>query len=326
MPTDPTQLFGIEIARSQIEANEVPPEQSARETLAQHILAEDVEAISELTKAVNEVSKVVTVTQETEDGTLELTDIFTAGQIQDMSQRIHDYLGTDLETHLSELRAAPGYPFYVSRLAMYFSASNDDVTQAFGAFEDKHTYPASPRATGPRENNSREYANFANDELLRQFATFYQAQFDIRLVGPTKVVEGSRVSWQRGIAECQFLVLDYMRDQLISGPRVATQNREAMTQEDIESNLLTLIRNKRQIVAEASSVHQLLAKQLSFRLDELGGLTVNVMHRGRSGVPRFKREPARARAAINEIESLMLQAVAMAETRIDQEDIPVLDI
>lgn len=316
--------FGVDIIHSQIEANQIPPECSAREHMGELMQAGDNEAIQDLYAAVETVAQVVDIRQETEDGMLELVDIFTAEQIQNMSERIKDYLGSDVKTYLENITAPPGYPYYVGRLATYFMRADDEVTTSFGAFETRHTDPK-PNGVGPYETNSRFYANFANEELLSQLKSYYQAKFDVTLVGPQKRIDGGLMSWERGIAECQFLVLDYIRDQLVAGPRVSASSHETMTLEDIEKNLFNLLVNQHQVVAEVNTINPLLAHELNQALNGLKDFTLEVMHRGRLGLIRYQKEPAKARAAILRAEGFMLQAAGMAEVRADQEDIPILD-
>ncbi|MEI9914177.1 MAG: hypothetical protein WDN66_04355 [Candidatus Saccharibacteria bacterium] len=144
--------------------------------------------------------------RETEDETEDIADIFTAEQICDMAGRIDGYLGMGVEEHLRHLEAPKGYEFYVGRLAAHFIATDRSITSSFSSFERRHTDPVD-KATGPLEHNSREYANTAKEVIAKQFEEYYQPDFAISLVGPRKAVGSGRESWERGISECQFLVM-----------------------------------------------------------------------------------------------------------------------
>lgn len=326
---NPSRLttFGIEIAHSRSEATEIPPDQSARETIADLDAVGDIEGLAAIAESVAEINKIVLIGRETEDRVLGLLDLFTATQLKEMRDRIHNYLGKDIDSHLKDISAPTGYPFYIGRLAMHFASPNDDVTSQFGGFERRHTDP-SAHATGPREYNSREYANWANEELLRQFVSFYQAEFKVVLIGPTKVVEGSRVSWERGIAECQFLVLDYIRDLLAAGHSSgrATVETDSMTIDDIEQNITNLLINRKRLVTEIGSINPMLAEQVDQGIDTIGQFTTEVFHRGRMGAQRFRKEPDAARRAIRRVETLLIHAASLAEARDDQAEIPVLEL
>lgn len=325
-PNSPQSTFGIEIIHSQVEANQAPPDMSAREALADSMTCGDTQRQWDIQHAIQQVSQVVRVWQRTDDAEiLDIQDIFTAEQLIAMDSRIQDYLGMDIDSHLETLSAPGGYPFYVGRLAMYFTSSDDEVTSRFSNFEDRHS-SRDPKSRGPFEANSREYANFANQELLQQFEAFYQVKFNVDLIGPTKPVGGGRVSWERGIAECQFLVLDYIRDQLITGPRVSPVAGETMTLEDIGANLTTLLSNRRRLFEQTAAISPLLAADLDDAINGLNPFVVEEMHRGRMGTLRYVKEPVSARRAILAAESILLHAASLAESRHDQEDIPILDL
>lgn len=319
--------FGIEIVHSRSVAGEMPPQLSAAEKIEELKLLEDFDRLLVVSQAASEVSKVVEITRQDENGEQSLIDLFTAEQILEMASRIHSYLGADIDTHLETLSSPRGYPYYIGRLALHFPASDDDVTSQFGAFEARHTNPT-PNAHGPKEENSREYANTANTLLLAQFKSYYQTDFDIHLVGPLKKVEGGRQSWERGIAECQFLVLDYIRDLLATGISSEIRHTEtpAMTIEDIETNITNLLLQRNKIVQEVAAINPMLAEQVDLSIDTLRGFTAEVFHRGRMGALRFRKEPDNARRAIQRTEMLLIQAAGLAEGRIDQAEIPVLDI
>ncbi len=319
--------FGVEIRHSYTAATEMPPEVSAAELLQQFEQEGDNEAARALDYAAYEVGQLVTITREVDGEADGLLDIFTGAQVIEMQKRIRDYLGKSLDEHLDDIKAAPGFSYYVGRLATHFFSSDDDVTTRFGDFVTNHIDPE-PGARGPLEKNSREYANWANQALITQFNEFYQADFQIELAGPTKTVEGSRVSWERGIAESQFLILDYVRDLLAMGnsSRVTSEGVPTMTIDDLEANLRNLLLEKDRIVAEAKTINPILASQIEGSIEGLQSYTMGVFHRGRMDVPRFRKHPANARLAIVKVEALLFEAAAMAATREDQADIPILDL
>lgn len=326
-PLLPLTTFGLEIVHSSTEINEVPSTTSARESLAEAKFNGDIERLDAIVFAVDEVSRVLRISRQSESDDIEtLEDIFTAEQIEAMSNRMHEYLGMSIDEHLAKLEQPPGYPEYIGKLAMYFYTSEDIVTSSFGAFERRHTDPTL-KASGPLERNSRQYATYANEMILKQFDSFYQAGFVVELVGPTKKVEGSRVSWERGIAECQFLALDYIRD-LLAGGSSSKQDiaRPSMTVEDIEENISNLILNHKRIVGEVMLLNHILAEQIDANISDIRDFTREVVHRGRFGTPRFRREPDAARRAIQRVEMLLVHAAALNETRADQEEIPILDL
>ncbi len=323
----PELAFGIEILHSHAAVSEMPPEVSAAELMRDPIHETNSELVEELLDAAQEISGLVVISREDGKETHGLLDIFTAEQVLEMQKRVREYLGRSLEEHLADISSAPGYSYYIGRLATHFISSDDDVTTSFGSFVSNHIDPA-PGARGPLERNSREYANWANHGLLKQFSDFYQTNLKFQLVGPTKPVEGTRVSWERGIAESQFLVLDYVRDLLSAGnsTRATGEGEHTMSLEDIEANLRILLQEKDRLVAESTIINPLLAEQLGSSIDSLRSYTIGVFHRGRMDVPRFKKEPANARAAVARVELLLVEAAAMSTTRDDQVEIPILDI
>jgi hypothetical protein len=136
------------------------------------------------------------------------------------------------------------------------------------------------------------------------------------------------VSWERGVAECQFLVLDYVRDELALNSRSSAQRNEAavMSIEDVEYNLVHLTVNRTQVVQEVQTINPMLAAQLDTAIGSLPQFTVEVFHRGRLGVPMFRKYPEKARKAIEKVELLLVQAAALAATMENQEDIPILEL
>lgn len=319
--------FGIELLHTRSEVSEVPPDQPANITIHNlQISGNEDKQIDEIIKAADEVNSLVSITRNTGERDEGILDIFTTQQINTMHQRITDYLGMSLDEHLKSLKAPIGYPYYVGRLATYFLAGNDDVTAQFGQFESRHTNPAH-NAIGPRESNSREYANWGTNEILRQFKEFYQTDLMITLHGPMKPVEGSRISWERGIAECQFLVLDYVRDQITLTPRSTGDLSEitTMSVEDIEQNLINLKINRDRIVTEVMTLNPVLADQLDNSIDHLSSFMVEVFHRGKMGEPKYRKYPENARRAIGKVELLLVQAAILYGSTENQEEIPILD-
>lgn len=317
--------FGIDIIHSRSEASEMPPSMSAREAMMQAKFNGDLQEFETIENAASEVGKVVQVSRSNSDDDETLIDIFTADQVKAMGDRIHEYLGMTIDEHLAQPKQPRGYPAYVGRLALHFWSSEDLVTSNFGSFERQHTDP-SVKATGPLERNSRQYAVLASETILKQFDSFYQAELEVKLLGPTKEVEGSQVS-ERGIAECQFLVLDYIRDELARGSR-SNPNKQSpsMTIDDMSINITNLMVQRDRLVGEISALNPLLAEQVDHAIRAISEFTVEVIHRGRFGAPRFRREPDNARRAIERVEMLLVHAAAMSEARSDQEDIPILDI
>ncbi len=323
--TSLTPMF-IEIVHSRTEPNDIPPVLTAHETIMQLEADGQFEAVDSIVAAADEVNKIVRISRAEGEETRYLADIFTADQIIEMQRRIHNYLGTNIDSHLASSTMPKGFASYVGRLATYFMASEDLVTSQFGEFERRHSDP-SANARGPYEKNSREYAVWANSLLLRQLDEFYQTDLKIELVGPTKEVENSRISWEKGIAESQFIVLDYVRDIITSNNSASTGSEvETMTVQDIESNILNLLTSRKQILTELMSINPLLAQQTDQTIESLLYFTQEVFHRGKIGTPRFKKEPANARRAIYRIEQLLTQANALAGTKENQAEIPIIDI
>jgi len=321
--------FGIEIKHS-IEDPEahllLSESASARETLELLEAGQNDETIRNLTHAVNEVSSVVRITKPSENGVDELIDLFTAPQILEMGKRLGDYLGTSVADHINSGNQPFGYPFLVDRLSMYFRASDSSVTNGFSRFEQRHTEPKL-NATGPREHNSRQYAAQANAIITRNLNDFYQTDFDIQLLGPTKVVN-SKAIWERGIAECQFLVLDYVSGQVALGfeHKVRLPKSEiAMTIDEIAANITALVTRRGLIRDKTNDINPFLAEQIDASIGQLSEMTLEVLHRGRWGARMYEREPKKAQRKILETASLLLHAVGLEQVS-GQEEIPVLDM
>lgn len=326
-PEKTNEIFGINLQYSRAEVNEVPPQIPASEQLAQWEQEGDAEKVRQVDLAAGDVDSLVHVTRQTPDGNQGLTDIFTADQLLEMQARIEGYLGVPLDVHFETLGAPTGYPEYIGRLATYFSYADDDVTSAFGVFVDRHIVRQSPSSTGPREPNSRNYAIFANQIILDQLAEYYQADLEISLNGPQKSIAGSVISWERGVAECQFLILDYIRSQVVQTPQQTQARGESVTMsvEDIHQNLSELLVNRQRLIDQVTPINPVLAGQLELVLATLPEHTQAIFHRGRMGVPRFHKHPEAARAAIQRIETLLDQAVLLTTSAPDQAEIPILE-
>jgi hypothetical protein len=324
-----SDAFGVEIQHS-IDTDEtssiLTEGASARETLQLLEAEEKYDAIADLEHAVHEVSSTVIITRSGKNGVEELTDLFSAPQILEMAKRINDYLGTNIDDHIKNGSRPPGYQFLIDRLSMYYLASDRSVTEGFGRFEQRHSDPL-PNAYGPRQQNSRQYAAQANAVITRNLREFYQSDFDVQLIGPTKIVNANAV-WERGIAECQFLVLDYVSSQVALGfdHKVRLPKSEiAMTIDEIAANITALVAQRRIINDKTRDLNPFLAEQINRSIDELNELTLEVIYRGRWGSRMYEREPQKAQRKILNTASLLLHAVGLEHVS-SQEDIPVLDL
>ncbi len=95
---------------------------------------------------------------------------------------------------------------------------------------------------------------------------------------------------------------------------------------DIETNILRLVTGRKELVARAANINPLLAQQLFDAIQVVSEFTIDTFHRGRMGVPKFKKEPQKARVAISRVEDLLAVATSLSETYAEQEEIPVLDL
>ena len=323
------EVFDVELSYTRSEVRENPPETPASEYMSTLETMDEIEKIAEIESAAEEISVLMSFSQVTSGGKyLGILDIFSATQILEMQGRLHDYLGMSVDEHLDHPEAPKGYPNYIGRLATYFIYSDDEITTQFGSFVDRHIDPVLPNATGPHERNSRQYAVWANNELLRQLKEFYQYDIDIEPRGPIKDVQGTLGCWERGVAECHFILLDYIRDQVAITARSPVQPGEQLTMglSDIEQNLVNLTLNRKRIVREVQQLNPVLARQIDNTLDSLPEHMVDVFHRGRMGVPRFHKYPDNARRALERVEALLDSAVILSRNAEHQEEVPILDL
>lgn len=321
----PGEYFGIEIIRSTPEIAEIPPHESAAQALARAVRAGDAEQIALIETADRNISSIMRIEELRNGVEMGLTDLYTADQLGEINRRITVYLGKSLESHIADPGRPTGFNLYVKRLGLHFSSANDDIIRRFGDFERQHENPVI-NAIGPREQNSRNLALLAIETMQKQFENYYQTKMRFTPVGPTKVENGSRVP-VRGIAECQFLVMDYTRDLLAH--ENASRNRggssEVMTLNDIEANIMTLITQRKIISTELAQINPMLGSQIDELIGQLNALTIPVMHRGRPGVPKFRRDPHTARSLMTQVETILMHAEAMAQTSTIEEEIPVLE-
>lgn len=298
-------------------------------TARQHLA--DLEADSNLLerakKSIDAVTAFVDIRQ-TDNDDASLVDFFSLDQILEMEKVLHAYLGSEVDTFLSKPTAPTGYSTYIERLSGHFSLSDDDVTSNFGAFERRHSNPVE-NAKGPFESNSRNYAMEANERILRQFKTYYQLSIDPVLKGPTKQNIAGETVWERGVAECQFLVLDYMRDIFANNVEQKADyppRANSMTTEDIGANIANIISNKGAILRRVTQINPILAAQVEQAIGNLLPHTRSVMYRGRMGAPSYLRNPAKAEADINAVANLLDIAGRLEQLSQDQAEIPILEL
>lgn len=318
--------FGVEFRQQELDFSQMVEDASARETLEALETKEDTESIFAITHAVNEINKLVKISRTKDGETEELIDLFTAQQLVEMYQRMHEYLGGDIDEFTAEGARAVNYSYFVNRLGMYFTSHDTSVTTNFSEFEKRHTDP-SQNATGPLEHNSRRYANYAKEMILKNLATYYQTGFDIELYGPTKVVNGQAV-WGRGVAESQFLILDYIAVQAAQGfeRRVRLPNSVVtMTIEDIGANIASLLERRSSIYSRSVQINPLIAFAIDEAIGQLNEYTKEVLHRGRWGALQYEREPRKAQREIMGIQALLRQAISLEYVQ-GEEEIPVLDL
>lgn len=315
--------FGITLAHSRV-GTETADSLTAAEQLTEHGENWEVVRRYELRTAINTVSALVDVTaQSDEGGLLGLEDLFTAEQLLDMQSRIQTYLGKPYEQHVQDPKAPAGYDFFVERLSSYFHGDDDSVTGNFRDFLRLHTDGES--GTGPLEINSRRYAQEALERAQLQLVNHFQAPYNFDFTGPRKQQQGSMV-WERGVAECQFLIVDAIRDYTIHGSRVASEDLREMTLEDVETNIRAIIESRGTILKGVAELNPVLTEQVESAINAIGEMTVEVFSRGRPDVARFKREPKTARRHIYQLERLLMQAAILREAASErQEDIPVLE-
>lgn len=316
--------LGVEIIHSRPEALDIPREVSLHDWL-QKPGQLDPELVAKVRDAYTDVTTVVNVRSGSGDEHHELLDLVTPHQVLAMQARIEAYLGQRLGDHLDQPARPVGYEFYISRLASYFRYTDDDITSSFGQFIDRHEDNVSPFATGPHESNSRVYATEANERIVRQLSEYYGVDWEVTLKGPTKPEPGKVSVWERGVAECQFLVLDYLRDQISKGDTSATPETLEMSVRDIETNILSILANKHLILPDVHAINPILAESLENRIQALTELTIETFSRGRGGVPRFKQQPRLARATLLATESLLQEAEHQRDLRYDEAEIPVLE-
>lgn len=326
-PPSIAEMFDVDIRQSVHGLEDIREDMSAREAIESLERSGSAETVFALTHALHEIDQVIKIRRHQKGKEEELIDLFTAPQVLDMAQRIHNYLGADFDEFSKSDDKPAGYQFFVDRLSMYFQASDNSVTTRFSAFEERHTNPT-PQARGPMEHNSRRYANYANEMIMKNLSTFYQTGFEITLKGPTKVINAAPV-WDRGVAECQFLVLDYVAVQAAQGfeQRVRLPKSDiTMTIAEIGDNIAGLLGKRGSIYTKTVSINPLLAEQIDTSISELGDFTKEVLFRGRWGTPRYEREPKDAQRRILAIEALLMQAISLEFVAAGQEEIPVLDL
>lgn len=319
--------FGIEIACGRFDEQQYTTN-SARETIAHLEQAGEYDQLTDVYEAISQVEQVVNISRENEDDEESLIDIFSADQIIAMHSRMQNYLGSDLDSYLKDPQNPPGYVFFVERLSTQIASRDADDPSLFSSFVTRHLDNPFKNAIGPTEQTSRRYASQATENILNQFKNYYRTDLVINVTGPTKRTDNGSMAWERGVAECQFLVLDYVRDQLAMNNQDIRSGRheDAMTFVEIEDNIVTLMRERKRIHKEVVNINPMLAEYIDANIESLAEFTEEVMHRGRMGTPRFMREPRRATHAILNIERLLYQAADQDRGRDDQAEIPILDI
>lgn len=322
-----TRLFGANIVHSQNELSSRPPEKNAYETFVELEVENDVKRCETILQNAFDVSCFIEVAADDGmTGVEALMTQFTPSQLELINSRLQEYLQMDVSTFLQNPVSPRGYPTYISRLVSYFSGSDTLVTSQFSSFYDRHIDP-SPGATGPLEINSRAYATEALHILERQLSEHYQIRFRYTRTGPYTENTGM-IDWAPGVAECQFLVLDAMRDFLTSGVTsvIAEEEPALMTVPDIGNNIHELLTNRKTIIEQVGAVNPDIAQRVSFALDGLREHVQETFHRGRPGVLRYTIHPDNARRAILRVEALLVEAQRQSDSEVNQEDIPVLDL
>ncbi len=324
------ELFGVEILHSTggPEMSEFREDMSARQTIE---LLEDQgqsESVFRLAHAVAQIGRVIQISRTSDSGDHEeLLDLFTADQITKMQSRLVNYSGNDDLDEFFKDRSLPAYyEFFVNRLGMYIPPSDNSVTaSAFSRFEERHTDPVE-NARGPLETNSREFANFANSTILKSLSDFYQMGLDIRLKGPARVTNGAMV-WDRGVAECQFLILDFIASEAAKSYEQKVRlpkSHITMSLGDIATNLSVLLSRKPRIVDAARAINPVLARDIDDSISVLGEFTQEVVRRGRWGALRYEREPQKAQRQILAVQELLIRAADIGFS-VSQAEIPIFD-
>lgn len=322
------ELFGVQINHAVNEVSQTPPDTCAAVTIQSLEQSGDmVSAIQVLSNASDIAHFISLELSGGETGLEALLSEFTAPQLQTMTSRLQAYLNSDIPSFVDNPQPPQGYPVFIERLGAYFSGGDSDVTSQFSSFYDRHADPRQ-NATGPLESNSRGYAVNAMHLIERQLREHYQISFEIKRTGPTVDRPGTMHEWAPGVAECQFLVLDCIRDFLSTDTisKTAPPEDYSMTVDDIGNNLQQLLANSKQIIEQVFGVNPDIAARVAFAIDGLKEHTLEVFHRGKPGTPRYMRSPENARRAILRVEELLIEAQRQSELEANQEEIPVLDL
>lgn len=243
--------------------------------------------------------------------------------------QILEYLGhpESMIRALEVDKRSEDFSYYIGRLATYFSASDDSITSDFGSFEKRHT-DSQPHATGPLERNSRGYAVLSNQLIQQQLQQFYNANLSITLRGPKKREENKMV-WKRGVSECQFLILDKVRDAYIkSGMENGADPLNTLSLEQIGDDIAMLSALRREITNEVRRTHPLLAEYVDDQIAQLNAMTGYGFSRGRrADTPIFYREAPKARRELRRLVDLLtLTNAATDVTQVDVEPLNFEDL
>ncbi len=322
------ELFGVVICHAVNEVSQTPPDTSAAETAKCLEQSGDELGVIQILSNASDIGNFISLELlGGETGIDALLTEFTAPQLQKITSRLHEYLIGDISAFVENPHSPEGYPVFIERLGTYFSSGDADVTSQFSSFYDRHVDP-SKNATGPLEINSRGYAVNAIYLIERQLREHYQISFEFERVGPTVDRPGTIHEWAPGVAECQFLILDCIRDFLSTDTisRTAPPEDYSMTVDDIGNNIQQLLANGKLIVDQVFAVNPDLASRVAFAINGLKEHTLEVFHRGKPGVLQYVRSPENARRAILRVEEILLEAKRQSDMEVDQEEIPVLDI
>ena len=298
-------------------------------TTTQHIqgLLEigDAEAAEIAQKKLHDLTEIVDISVINGPETLGLGDLLSWIDIEKVHKAIGTYLGRDFDGDLDRDVIPYGYQELVAKFAGYFMLSDADTTTSFGKFEKRHIDPK-PTAHGPLERSSREYALRATEMIIWQLEHDYGLQFEIRFGGPKKTLQGGRVVPKRGVAECEFIILDYVRNVLISGEQAAGESRLRSSVDDVGHDINALLVGRDVLVWTVRSINPILANQLDEALDKLKIYMKPGVSRGRFVPHAYVSQTKAARESLHNVISIIKIASEYDQTHRHERPVDELDL
>lgn len=302
--------------------------ETAHQTIRRYGETGEIEKAEQIARDALLVHNFVKVTASDERGNKRTSlHVFSAHDLGVMAGRVRSYLGVDWEAYVADPshRKNRDYGIFADRAMRYFSATDDPT----GGFLRHTSAEQQAGAVGPLESTEQKWANGAITKILDNLDRYYNSSMDIKLVRDAKTYTPSGYMSTRGMLQCQFLILDHIRDiHAMQGAgkerSVLSEVSDSVVHAEIGASIIAMLTNRGSLLELARSHSEEAATIMNSRLTNLARQTNEGFYRGKPRIPNYIYRPDISTDILGLISKSVLE-ILHPETTAKQEELPSIE-